>query len=217
MILSAEEEKEESGPSNRNAHKTFWQQVWSLNVPSKIRHFIWRACADSLPTKANLSKRLSIPNAICELCCSEVEDSAHALWGCQLLKEIWWEIVACRGFLSEQFANFRDFFYGILLLKVSNLPETVAYIAWSIWFNQNAARVGRPSLPLLQIHWDALERLGEFQVATLPPLHTPAEFHPTHWLSPPLLKLKSNCDGAIFHGFNYPGLGVVIRNTEGLV
>ena len=40
MILSAEEEKEESGPSNRNAHKTFWQQVWSLNVPSKIRHFI---------------------------------------------------------------------------------------------------------------------------------------------------------------------------------
>ena len=152
MILSAEEEKEESGPSNRNAHKTFWQQVWSLNVPSKIRHFIWRACADSLPTKANLSKRLSIPNAICELCCSEVEDSAHALWGCQLLKEIWWEIVACRGFLSERFANFRDLFHGILLLKVSNLSETVAYIAWSIWFNRNAARVGRPSLPLLQIH-----------------------------------------------------------------
>lgn len=96
MIFRVKKEKAESVPSNRNAHKTLWQQVWSLNVPSMIRHFVWRACTDSLPTKANLSKRLSIPNAICELCCSEVEDSAHALRGCQLLKEIWWKIVACR-------------------------------------------------------------------------------------------------------------------------
>ena len=60
-------------------------------------------------------------------------------------------------------------------------------------------------------------RFTGFQVATLPPLHTPGEFHPTHWLSPPPLKLKSDCDGAIFHGLNCAGLGVVIRNSEGLV
>ena len=45
-----------TGPSNRNVQKNFWKKVWSLNVPSKIQHFIWKACIDSLPTKLNLSK-----------------------------------------------------------------------------------------------------------------------------------------------------------------
>ena len=125
--------------------------------------------------------------------------------------------MACRGFLSERFANFRDWFHCILLLKESNLPETMAYIAWCIWFNRNAARVSSPSLPLSQIHRDALERFNEFETATLPPLHITVESHPTHWLPPPLLQLKSNCDGAIFHGLNCAGLGIVIQNSEGSV
>lgn len=209
-MLIAKEGEAKSGPSNRNAHKTFWLQAWSLNASSKILHFIWHACTDSLSTKQNLFKGLSIPNALCERCGSEVEDSAHALWGCQLLKEIWWEIVACRGFLLEWFANFKDWFHGILLLKESNLPKTVAYIAWIIWYNRNAARMGSPSLPLSQIHKEALERLKEFQTTTLPLLHTTVESHPTHSLPPPPLLLKSNCDGAIFHGLNCAGVGIVI-------
>ncbi|XP_050259001.1 uncharacterized protein LOC126704001 [Quercus robur] len=79
------------------------------------------------------------------------------------------------------------------------------------------ARVGSPSLPLSQIHRDALERLNKFQTTTLPPLHTTVESHPTNWLPPPPLLLKSNCDGAIFHGLNCAGLGIVIRNSEGSV
>ena len=76
-----------------------------------------------------------------------------------MLKEIWWEVEPCRIFLSERFANFRDLFHGIMLLKSYNLAETVAFIAWSIWFKCNAMRVGSPSLPVTQIHRDTLERL----------------------------------------------------------
>lgn len=47
-------------------------------------------------------------SALCEHCFCEIEDSSHALWGCQGLKEIWWEVEQRRPFLSEQFANFRD-------------------------------------------------------------------------------------------------------------
>ena len=136
-----------TGHSNRNAHKNFWQNVWSLNVPSKIHHFIWRACNDSLLTKQNLSKRITIPNAICEWCGNEIEDSVHALWGCRMLKEIWWEVEPCRMFFSERFANFRDLFEGVMFLKSHNLAEKVAFIVWSIWFNRNALRVGSPTLP----------------------------------------------------------------------
>lgn len=46
------------GTSNLAAQKHFWQEIyWSLNVPNKIRHFMWRAANDSLPIKKNLQKR----------------------------------------------------------------------------------------------------------------------------------------------------------------
>ena len=167
-----------------NAQKNFWKKVWSLNVPSKIQHFIWRACIDSFPTKLNLSKRIPIPNAICERCGSEIEDTVHALWGCQKLKELWWNVEQCRSFLTERFVNFRDLFEGVMLLDSHNIAEIMAFIAWSIWFNRNALRVGSHTLPITQIHREALERLQEFQAAIDPPLHIPTVLHPAHWLPP---------------------------------
>ena len=34
--------------------KRLWNKVWALNTPLKVRNFIWRACSDVLPTRANL-------------------------------------------------------------------------------------------------------------------------------------------------------------------
>ena len=42
------------GNSNSSAQKSFWQELWSPNMPNKICHFLWRAANDSLPTKKNL-------------------------------------------------------------------------------------------------------------------------------------------------------------------
>ena len=77
--------------------------------------------------------------------------------------------------------------------------------------------MGSPTLPITQIHRDALERLQEFQVATNHPLHIPTEANSAHWLPPLPQQFKANCDGALFQDINRAGLGVVIRNHEGLV
>ena len=97
-----------------------------------------------------------------------------------------------------------------MLLDSHNIAEIVAFIAWSIWFNRNALRVGSHTLPITQIHRDALERLQEFQAAIDPPLHIPTVIHPAHWLPPLPQQFKANCDGALFHDINRAGLGVVI-------
>ena len=31
-----------------------WKNLWSLQVPNKVRNLLWRACRDAMPTKANL-------------------------------------------------------------------------------------------------------------------------------------------------------------------
>lgn len=37
-------------------HKS-WVQVWSLEATSKVRHFLWRVCSQSLPVNALLKHR----------------------------------------------------------------------------------------------------------------------------------------------------------------
>ncbi|KAK9998808.1 hypothetical protein SO802_018411 [Lithocarpus litseifolius] len=34
--------------------KKLWKGIWALNSPNKVKHFIWRACRNGLPTKENL-------------------------------------------------------------------------------------------------------------------------------------------------------------------
>ena len=31
-----------------------WNKIWSLESPNKVKHLIWKACKNSLPTKGNL-------------------------------------------------------------------------------------------------------------------------------------------------------------------
>ena len=116
----------------------------------------------------------------------------------------------CKTFLSDWFASFRDLFQGILLLKSPKFAELFAFIAWSIWFNRNAQRVGSLTIPISKIYRDAVERFQEYQMVQDSPLPSPSVAHLAHWLPPSLHQYKANCDGAVFRDINSAGLGVVI-------
>ncbi|KAL0009205.1 hypothetical protein SO802_010707 [Lithocarpus litseifolius] len=75
-----------AGPLNPLAHSGIWKQIWELEVPNKIKHFIWRACCESLTTKKNLFTKEVTRNATCDLCHDGVEDVIHAPWGYQDLQ-----------------------------------------------------------------------------------------------------------------------------------
>ena len=126
---------------------------------NKIRHFIWRATIDSLPTKKNLQMRKIIQDPTCDWCGDDIKDRIHALWGCQMVKHVWWEMECCKKFLSEKFASFQDLFQGILAQKNQQMAELFAYMGWSIWYNRNAKRVGSSSLPMEKLYNDAIEQL----------------------------------------------------------
>ena len=42
-------------PSTLDTH--LWKQLWSLQVPNKVRNLLWRACRNAMPTKASLVRR----------------------------------------------------------------------------------------------------------------------------------------------------------------
>ena len=50
------EEEEEGFKDAQNGDKVFWRSIWGLRVPNKIKNFLWCACHETIPTKANRSK-----------------------------------------------------------------------------------------------------------------------------------------------------------------
>ena len=67
----------------------FWKSIWKMKVPGKIKHFIWKACTNSLPTKDNLMKRKILNESVCSRCAEESESVVHALWSCACIKTVW--------------------------------------------------------------------------------------------------------------------------------
>ena len=59
-----------------------WKGVWRIRTPNKIRHFMWRAVKDSLPTIENLHKRQIPLDKSCSLCEEYQETNMHVLWLC---------------------------------------------------------------------------------------------------------------------------------------
>ena len=59
-----------------------------MNVSGKIKHFLWKACTNSLPTKENLVKRKILEESVCQHCLQGNKDVVHALWGCDNLQSV---------------------------------------------------------------------------------------------------------------------------------
>ena len=75
--------------SDDSRMRRFWKQIWQLNIPHKVRHFAWRACRDTLPTKENLIRRKVLTEGCCELCNLGLESSSHLFWECSRAREVW--------------------------------------------------------------------------------------------------------------------------------
>ena len=106
-----------------------------------------------------------------------------------------------------------------VLQKVRTKPALLplfATTAWTIWFQRNKACLMDQPMPLHHIVEYARNYLGEFKSLDGP--HPPRRrATPPRWSPPVAGMVKINFDGAWFRESDMAGLGVVIRNGDGLV
>ncbi|XP_017635845.1 uncharacterized protein LOC108477876 [Gossypium arboreum] len=70
-------------------NKNFYKLLWELQLPSKLKIYMWRLINDYVPHFTNLLKRrLCVDNA-CPLCKESPEDSDHLLWYCDIIRQLW--------------------------------------------------------------------------------------------------------------------------------
>lgn len=123
--------------SGVRSDRILWKNIWSLNALPKVRMFIWRACSNILPTRANLHQRNVQIDPTCEVYCQHVESVAHILWECLFARNVW---ALCRGKI-QKFSNDAQEFRFLFRCLFDELPrlelERWAVISLAIWNARN--------------------------------------------------------------------------------
>lgn len=66
-----------------------WMAIWRLNVPQKIKVFLWRVCMDCIPTRIRLQSRGIECPASCLFCQRNLENAFHYFFTCPGSISVW--------------------------------------------------------------------------------------------------------------------------------
>jgi hypothetical protein len=93
MVASLRESREAwldettSCSDHDRVHKS-WSKLWHVQVPSKVRMFLWRLTKQSLPIADSLHHRHISPTSRCGLCGAE-DSWKHSLIDCTMARCVW--------------------------------------------------------------------------------------------------------------------------------
>ena len=140
-----------------------WKLIWELNVPPKIRNFMWRAVSNILPTRDNLYRRRVAVESTCEFCHQHLETEAHLLWECPFARNVW---SLAGGRVQKCSNNARDFFQLFKLMQKKLTQEEMEQwctTTWVIWNARNKAHFQNVQSQPKVIYEGALELLATYQ------------------------------------------------------
>ncbi|XP_057250731.1 uncharacterized protein LOC130591430 [Beta vulgaris subsp. vulgaris] len=179
------------GVFNPNFEKVEFAWLWKLQVPPKIKMFLWKACHDGLPSKDRLEKcKVFIPQQ-CVLCCNALESISHLCFQSPFTLEVF----ACLQFIRNK-VIFNDEGFS---------PHRVSYMISSFFAqrSKSAAEGGNDIIipsPTIIRPFPKVARAGPNLV----------------WSPPPANLCKLNFDGSK-DSISNAALGFVIRNSSGEV
>jgi ribonuclease HI len=205
--------------SNSSRLEGWWEALWKLHIPLKIRIFVWRACWDWIPTLSNLERRhIQVINR-CPMCNELGESILHALWGCRKLKFVRNEWLPPAVLVNDQIFGFLDFMLECFsLLKKAEL-ELFCVIIWRLWFLRNSVVHGAAKPDLFQVLFWSKDLLVEFQELTSSRGSgvSVENLIRNSWRPPDQVCFKINCDAAVDVLAGVIGIGVAIRDSSGFV
>jgi hypothetical protein len=70
-----------------------WKKLWSINLPGKVKIFLWRLARNSLPTRMNISRKRIDLDTRCPMCYRLNEDGGHLFLKCKSVKQVWRTLV----------------------------------------------------------------------------------------------------------------------------
>ncbi|KAA3485636.1 reverse transcriptase [Gossypium australe] len=120
----------------QTVYKDFYKKIWRLDIPTKVKIFIWRVSWNYLATLVNLMARRLAMSSMCPRCGVGHETMIHLFRDCSVSKEVWM-------FLSDlDMADYpQEEFVVWLTRKVLFFSLTKCRVfcvaLWAIWGERN--------------------------------------------------------------------------------
>jgi ribonuclease HI len=191
-----------------------------MQVPSKVKIFIWRALHGVVPGKAILADRHIKVSPQCPVCMAGAEDIRHMLFTCQQAKEIWKAMglldyikqtslgERCGSSILEDLI--RNYQNKTQVLGMLNIEESIAVTCWYLWW-QRRELVKEESVTGPTFTTFAISALtANFAAAS----SSKAIEKDIKWKKPGSGFYKLNTD-ASYHDNGEGSVGMVLRNDRG--
>ncbi|XP_073120144.1 uncharacterized protein [Henckelia pumila] len=188
-------------PATSSEHQSrgWWQFLWSLNIPPKVRIFWWRVLHDIIPTSKNLLSHHVPVAGTCPLCCSSCDSTTHALFFCVVVKSCWKDT---RFWVILKQMRHLEIFDIFLWMKdtLSRLDfEVFVMRSWATWCERLCVvHKSKGFSAVLNVDWSE-SLLGDFRSAWLA-LKFCNEGEDCKsadkWIAPPINCLRIDVDAA---------------------
>ena len=138
MILRTKTSREgwwnEADGSSTGQNSRFWSTIWHIQVPSKLRMFIWRLARHSMPSGEVLHHRHMAETDTCCLCGAR-DTWRHTLLSCALSRSVWAlapeELV--EQIITHQEEDAKDWLFAIYEMLDTHDFTRVVVTMWAIW------------------------------------------------------------------------------------
>uniref|UniRef100_A0A803Q1A0 Reverse transcriptase domain-containing protein n=1 Tax=Cannabis sativa TaxID=3483 RepID=A0A803Q1A0_CANSA len=206
--------------SNTETLTRWWNSLWSLPIPPKIRHFVYRLAQNSIPTADHLYHRHCISSPICPRCSLCFESVQHALFECKEMKKAWSGSIFKSVLKETKHMNIFDILLLIQLNFSKDEFNLFLCMLWKCWNARNATvfrnQDSRPEAIEQEAH-DYLEFYQAAQDKRGKQTQLTSDRILQEWEPPPVGSLKLNTDAAISSRQNRTGGGALVRDHAGKV
>ncbi|XP_019172068.1 PREDICTED: uncharacterized protein LOC109167502 [Ipomoea nil] len=191
----------------------FWTRAWKLNLPPKIKSFLWQLCSSSLPTCDNLrSRHVQIPDS-CQICNVVGETDFHLFVICPLARNCW-DILGGVDYHSDN--TFFDWLERIFSSKSDADICLIISICWKLWEARNEKLWNHTILNASFICLSVKNFIFEWpKVNAYTVSNTRSTDSLTSWTRPPHGMLKLNVDAALDSANKRMGFGFILRDHTG--
>lgn len=195
-----------------------WKKLWKLNIPHKVKIFLWRFCRNTMPIRWRLRSRGIIVPITCPMCNNDVEHMLHLFFDCNFAADCWahanimqdmTEVEAAPSWLLDKLAT----------ASVEEL-EKISMVLWGIWNWRNRKVWDNKSVTGAFAMDESFKTLTTWREArkivksTVPVSQRTEEC--SKWRPPEQGGFKINVDASVMPGVNSFSIGMVLRGHDGV-
>jgi hypothetical protein len=117
----------------------FWQGIWRLKVPPKIRNLIWRICRNVVPTRRRLhDKGVQCP-LTCVACNDSGEDLDHLFFNCPFTMQVWQRLGLWTTIQQTRnnTGSVAECIFALLQHYNADNSQRFTVTLWSLWKHRN--------------------------------------------------------------------------------